>query len=363
VLVAIVLAGRVPRPEGPVVTPAVGEEVIHPARAVGVESQDAIAAAVKKVGPAVVNINTFFAPPAQDPWQQILRRQRGLPSEPFPRAGQGSGFIIDGEKGYVLTNAHVVKGAQKVMVSLPDGRQLDAAVVGVDPLTEVAVVRVSGGDLPEAKLGSAETLPIGSWVIAIGNPFGYHNTVTVGVLSARGRQISGDTAIVLDDLLQTDASINPGNSGGALVDLEGRVIGIPTAVIQRAQGIGFAVPIDTARVVAERLIESGAMPWLGIQHRELTPQESRQLGLADYEGTMVLGLVPGGPAAQAGLRVGDLIVAIEGQKTRSSDEVGRIIRKYGPGDKVQVTAVREGREAKLSVTLGAVPADLGGGRR
>jgi serine protease Do len=303
------------------------------------------------------------SPPAQDPWEQVLRRQLGIPAQPFPRAGQGSGIIIDGERGHVLTNAHVVKGAQKVMVSLPDGRQLEAAVVGVDPLTEVAVVRVSGGGLPEAELGSAEALPIGSWVIAIGNPFGYHNTVTVGVLSAKGRRISGDTEILLEGLLQTDASINPGNSGGALVDLNGRVVGIPTAVVPYAQGIGFAVPIDTARVVAERLIESGAMPWLGIQHRELTPEESRQLGLADYQGTIVLGLVPGGPAAQAGLRLGDFIVAIEGQKTRGSDELGRIIREYGPGDRVQVTAMREGREIKLPVTLGAVPADLGGASR
>ncbi|MBN1460735.1 MAG: trypsin-like peptidase domain-containing protein [Armatimonadetes bacterium] len=336
-----------------------GEAAVSPAPAVGQETQDAITAAVDKVGPAVVNINTVFAPPAQDLLQQILRRQLGIPTEPFPREGQGSGIIIDGDKGYVLTNAHVVKGAQKVVVSLSDGRQFEASVVGVDPLTEVGVVQVSGEGLPEAELGSAEALPIGSWVIAIGNPFGYHNTVTVGVLSAKGRQISGDTAIVLDDLLQTDASINPGNSGGALVDLNGRVVGIPTAVVPYAQGIGFAVPIDTARVVAARLIESGAMPWLGIQHRELTPEESRQLGVAEYQGTMILNLVPGGPAAEGGLRVGDLILAIDGQKTKTSNELGRAIREHGPGDKVEVTVIRSRREIALSVTLGAVPPELG----
>ena len=336
-----------------------GETALSPAPAVGQKTQDAITAAVDKVGPAVVNINTIFAPPAQDLLQQILRRQLGIPTQPFPHEGQGSGIIIDGDNGYVLTNAHVVKGAQKVVVSLSDGRQLEASVVGVDPLTEVGVVQVSADDLPEAEMGHAEALPIGSWVIAIGNPFGYHNTVTVGVLSAKGRQISGDTEVVLDDLLQTDASINPGNSGGALVDLNGRVVGIPTAVVPYAQGIGFAVPIDTARVVAARLIESGAMPWLGIQHRELTPEESRQLGVADYRGTMVLGLVPGGPAAEAGLRVGDLILSIEGQKTETSDELGRVIREYGPGDKVGLNVIREGRQIRLSVALGAVPADLG----
>jgi len=328
--------------------------------AIGAETQDAVTAAVNTVGPAVVNINTIFAPPAQDPLERILRRQLGIPAQAFPRAGQGSGIIIDGGKGYVLTNAHVVKGAEKVVVSLPDGRHFDATVVGADPLTEVAVVQVSGDDLPQAQLGGAEDLPIGSWVIAIGNPFGYHNTVTVGVLSAKGRQISGDTGIALADLLQTDAAINPGNSGGALVDLNGRVVGIPTAMVPYAQGIGFAVPIDIARVVADRLIESGAMPWLGVQHRELTPEESRQLGVSEHQGTMILGLVPDGPASQAGLRVGDLIVAIDGQKTERSDELTRIIREHAPGDKVEVTVIRNGREVKVPVKLGAVPTELVG---
>jgi len=330
-----------------------------PAGGVTAGSQDAITAAVNMVGPAVVNINTFFRPPAQDPLQRMLRRSLGIPTEPFPRAGQGSGVVIDGERGYILTNAHVVKGAQKVTVSLADGRQFDARVVGIDPLTEVAVVKVEGNDLPEATLGSSADLPIGSWVIAIGNPFGFENSVTVGVLSARDRQISGENTILLQDLLQTDASINPGNSGGALVDLDGRVIGMPTAVIPYAQGMGFAVSIDTAKEVAERLIETGAMPWLGIDHRSLLPQEAKQLGLPEGKGTMIFGVAPRGPADAAGLRPGDLVINIAEKPTDTSSALGKAIRSHNAGDRVDVTIIRDGKEMTVGVTLGAVPSDLG----
>jgi serine protease Do len=330
-----------------------------PAAAVTAGSQDAITAAVNMVGPAVVNINTFFRPPAQDPMERMLRRSLGIPTEVFPRAGQGSGIVIDGERGYILTNAHVVKGAQKVTVSLADGRQFDARVVGIDPLTEVAVVKVPGNDLPEATLGSAADLPIGSWVIAIGNPFGFENSVTVGVLSARDRQISGENAILLQDLLQTDASINPGNSGGALVDLAGRVVGMPTAVIPYAQGMGFAVSIDIAKEIAERLIETGAAPWLGIDHRALLPQEAKQLGLPAGKGTMIFGVAPRGPADAAGLRPGDLVVSIAEEPTDTSSALGKAIRSHNAGEQVAVTIIREGKEMTVGVTLGAVPSDLG----
>ncbi|MDH4179696.1 MAG: trypsin-like peptidase domain-containing protein [Armatimonadota bacterium] len=323
-------------------------------------SQDAITAAVNMVGPAVVNINTLFRPPAQDPLERILRHSLGIPTEAFPRAGQGSGIVIDGERGYILTNAHVVKGAQKVTVSLADGRQFDARVVGIDPLTEVAVVKVPGNDLPEATLGSPADLPIGSWVIAIGNPFGFENSVTVGVLSARDRQISGENTILLEDLLQTDASINPGNSGGALVDLDGRVVGMPTAVIPYAQGMGFAVSIDIAKEVAERLIETGTMPWLGIDHRPLLPQEAKQLGLPEGKGSMIFGVAPRGPAAEAGLWPGDLIISIGEEPTDTSSALSKAIRSHNAGEHVDVTIIREGRETTVGVTLGGVPSDLDG---
>ncbi len=327
---------------------------------VSAESEDAITAAVRKVGPAVVNISTIFAPPQEDPRQRLLREQFGLPREPFPRAGQGSGIVIDKKNGYILTNAHVVKGAQRLRVLLADGRQFEAKVIGLDPLTEVAVVKVSGDNLPEATLGSADKLPIGAWVIAIGNPFGFENSVTVGVLSAKEREIAGPNRMLLQDLLQTDASINPGNSGGALVDVTGKVVGIPTAVIPYAQGIGFAVSIDVAKQVAQRLIETGKMPWLGIQHRILLPEEAKRLSLPAGKGTMVFGVISGGPAQKAGLVQGDLILQVGKDKIDAEHQLSRVIRSYNADQTIEITILRKGKEMKLAVTLGAVPEQLPG---
>jgi len=321
---------------------------------VSVASQDAITAAVQKVGPAVANISVLFQP------QQQSQLQRRFGIEPFPRAGQGSGVIIDGKKGYLLTNAHVVKGAQKVMVTLADGRQFEAQVVGIDPLTEVAVVKVPGDDLPQAELGSAEKLPIGSWVIAIGNPFGLENSVTVGVLSAKERQVPNPNGIALQGLLQTDASINPGNSGGALVDLSGKLVGMPTAVIPYAQGIGFAVSIDVARQIANRLIQTGKVPWLGIEHTSVTPEQAKKLGVPTGKGTVVFGVYPNGPAAQAGLEPGDLIVRVAGEVIPDEKALGGAIRAHNAGDRIEIAVIRKGREMMLTATLGAVPPDLGG---
>ena len=324
--------------------------------AVSAASQDAITAAVEKVGPAVVNISVLFQPSRQD----LIARAFGIPMEPFPRAGQGSGVIIDGKNGYIITNAHVVKGAQRVMVTMANGKRLEARVVGIDPLTEVAVVKVPGDDYTQAVLGSAQNLPIGSWVIAIGNPFGFENSVTVGVLSAKGRQIGAPGGASLQDLLQTDASINPGNSGGALVDLNGNLIGMPTAVIPYAQGIGFAVSIDVAKQVADKLTKTGKMPWMGIQHATLPPDEAKRLGLPAGPGTTVVGVVPSGPAATAGLEPGDLITRLGDQPIQSERDLTQAIRAHNAGDRVEVTFTRNGKEMRVAVTLGAVPPNLGG---
>jgi len=322
---------------------------------VSVASQDAITAAVQKVGPAVANISVLFQP------QQQSQLQRMFGMEPFPRAGQGSGVIIDGNNGYILTNAHVVKGAHKVMVTLADGRQFEAHVVGIDPLTEVAVVKVVGDDLPrQAELGSAEKLPIGSWVIAIGNPFGLENSVTVGVLSAKERQVPNPNGIALQGLLQTDASINPGNSGGALVDLSGKLIGMPTAVIPYAQGIGFAVSIDVAKQIADRLIQTGKVPWLGIEHKSFTAEQAKKLGVPTGKGTVVFGVYPHGPADQAGLQPGDLIVRVAGEAIPDEKALGGAIRAHNAGDRIEIAVIRKGREMTLTATLGAVPQDIGG---
>ncbi len=320
--------------------------------AVSRESQDAITAAIAAVGPAVVNISAFLRP--EDPLERVLREMVG---ERFPPAGQGSGVIIDGGRGYILTNAHVVKRAAAVEVALADGRELRAETVGLDPLTDVAVLRVPGGDLPDAALGGAADLPIGSWVIAIGNPFGYANSVTVGVISAKDRQIRGDRGTLLDDLLQTDAAINPGNSGGALVDLNGNVVGIPTAIAPYAQGIGFAISADVARQVADRLIATGKMPWLGITHRDLLPAERRSLRAPEGRGTLAIKVVQKGPAYRAGIRPGDVIVQVGDTPLANAKALGAAVREYSAGDRVTVKVWREGRELSLRVRLGEVPTE------
>lgn len=326
-----------------------------PVPAVSRESQDAITAAIARVGPAVVNIKTQYPPQALDPMERMLRRSMGMPTQPLPPEGQGSGIIIDGERGYVLTNAHVVRGAADVHVILADTRDLEAQVVGMDPLSDVAVLKVGGNDLPSATLGSAADLPIGSWVIAIGNPWGYQNSATVGVISAKDRQIEGAGGAQLSDLLQTDAAINRGNSGGALVDLNGDVVGIPTAMIPFAQGIGFAVSVDVAKQVAERLIATGKVAWLGIGHRDPSANEARQLGLPEPKGSLVWRVVNGGPAARAGVRRGDVILRIGDHEVGNEKVLGYAVRSCDAGERVAVVVWRDGRERELNVTLGAVP--------
>ena len=282
----------------------------------------------------------------------MLRDFMGMPTDPLPPQGKGSGIIIDGKKGYVLTNAHVVRGAADVHVILADRRDLVAQVVGMDPLNDVAVLKVGGNDLPSATLGSAADLPIGSWVIAIGNPFGYENSATVGVISAKDRQIKGTP---LRDLLQTDAAINRGNSGGALVDLNGDVVGIPTAMIPYAQGIGFAVSVDVAKQVVERLIATGKAPWLGISHVDCPADYAREIGLPEPKGSVVVEVVKGGPAAQAGIRPGDVVLRIGDHEVGNGKALGFAIRSYDTGERVAVVVWRDGRERELNVTLGAVP--------
>jgi serine protease Do len=240
-------------------------------------------------------------------------------------------------------------------VALADGRHFEAQVIGLDPFSEVAVLRVPGGNLPTATLGSAADLPIGAWVIAIGNPFGFQNSATVGVISAKDRQIKGPDGPVLQDLLQTDASIHPGNSGGALVDLNGNLVGMPTAIIPYAQGMGFAVSVDVAKQVAERLIATGKMPWLGLSHRDLRPGEAEQLRVPGGKGTLVAGVVRGGPADQAGLRPGDVVTRVGDRPVENGKGLGAAVRSYNAGERVPIAIWRQGQQRTLSVTLGEVP--------
>ncbi len=348
VIVGAVLVWVLARPASAPVSAAQGTPVAA-LPAVSAASQDAITTAVEKVGPAVVNIAVMTG----------IERMPGM--RPQARGGEGSGVIIDGRNGYILTNAHVVKGAKEVVATLADGRHFDAKVIGMDPLTEVAVVKVPADNLPQATLGSAENMPIGSWVIAIGNPYGLENSVTVGVLSAKERQFRAPNQIALEGMLQTDASINPGNSGGALVDLNGNLIGMPTAVISSAQGIGFAVSIDVAKQAADQLIRTGKIPWLGIQHGELRPEQAKRLGLPSSKGTMVFSVATNGPADRAGIKPEDLIVEADGKPVEKARDLSKAVRAHDAGDSIEIKVVRGGKEMMLKVTLGAVPADIGGG--
>ncbi|MBI3998698.1 MAG: trypsin-like peptidase domain-containing protein [Armatimonadetes bacterium] len=289
--------------------------------------------------PAVVNLN--------------VRAQVATPFGLFPQEGQGSGVIIRRD-GLILTNNHVVQGAQEITVTLLSGRSLRGRVLGADRFSDLAVVKVDSPQLlPVVELGSSGTLQVGQLAIAIGNPFGLGSTVTVGVVSALNRSIQAGPDFVVENLIQTDAAINPGNSGGALLDSSGRLIGINTAIIREAQGIGFAIPIDHARVVMDQIITRGRVvrPALGVEIRgEIDPNTARAYGLPIDHGVLVVPQ-PGSPAERAGMRPQDIIVAIDGQKISNISDLRREIFKKKPGEVVKVEVFREGQRITLSVTL------------
>jgi S1-C subfamily serine protease len=274
----------------------------------------------------------------------------------IPTEQTGSGFIID-ERGYVVTNNHVVEGANSISVSIPDGRSFDATLIGTDPLTDLAVLKIEGNSLPTAEFGISSELKVGNWVVAIGNALALEGgpTVTVGVVSALGRTIEEASGVSLYDIIQTDAAINPGNSGGPLINLQGEVIGINTAKIASidVSGVGFAVSSDTARRVVQQLIEKGYVlrPYLGISLVTVTPVIAGSYDLATEEGSMVYHVVTGTPADQAGLRVNDVITRVDGQKITTSDDVVLAIREHEIGDRIEITYLRGTREITTSATL------------
>ncbi len=320
---------------------------------------NAIAEIVARAGPAVVMIETVastreFDPFFNDPFfREFFGRQFLLP-ETRVRQGLGSGFIISRD-GYILTNEHVVSGAQQIMVTITGrSKPVQARIVGSDRELDLAVLKVdAGSNLPTLKLGNSDRIAVGNWVIAIGNPYGLDHTVTVGVISAKGRPITVEDRSYRN-LLQTDASINPGNSGGPLLNLQGEVIGINTAVSAQAQGIGFAIPSNTVQSVLDDLIKKGKISrgWLGVEIQEVTPAIAEYFGLPLPEGVFVRNVVSGGPAAQAGIRRGDIIIAWNGEKVKNTDDLLEKIYRAGPGKKVQITVWRDRRTVQVSAVLG-----------
>ncbi|AFY66264.1 HhoA/HhoB/HtrA family serine endopeptidase [Geitlerinema sp. PCC 7407] len=328
---------------------------------------------VQQAGPAVVRINasrtvhTELPEAFRDP---AFRRFFGAeipegPSEEIQR-GIGSGFILD-QSGHILTNAHVVAGADSVEVTLKDGRTLQGKVLGSDPVTDVAVVKVEATGLPSVRLSDSEAIQPGEWAIAIGNPLGLDNTVTVGIVSATGRS-SGQVGIPDKrvDFIQTDAAINPGNSGGPLLNSRGEVIGVNTAIIQGAQGIGFAIPISTAKQIADQLIATGRAEhtYLGIQMVTLTPDVQRELAnttdlpftVRADTGILVTNVVPGSPATQAGLQAGDVITTVDGQSVKDAAEIQKLVSQQKVGDEVKLQVQRGDRSLGLTARLGTLPA-------
>ena len=324
---------------------------------------------VQKVGPAVVRIDSARTVRTQNPESDdpFFRRFFGdNPSEPRSRIerGSGSGFIINAN-GQILTNAHVVDGADAVTVTLKDGRTLNGKVRGEDQVTDVAVIQIDTNNLPTVALGNSDTLQPGQAVIAIGNPLGLNNTVTSGILSATGRSSSDIGATDKRvDYIQTDAAINPGNSGGPLLNARGEVIGMNTAIIRGAQGLGFAIPINTAQRIAQQLITKGKVdhPYLGIQMVTLTPdirdRIKAKLGvnLTTDKGVLLINVAPQSPAAIGGLKQGDVIQAINNQPVNKIEDVQKIVESSTIGTPLQIQVLRNGQVTQVAISPAAFPA-------
>jgi len=319
--------------------------------------EDSLAPLVDRVRGTVVGVSTVRSADADVPPEirDFWRRYFGEEPPSQPRMGIGSGVVVRSD-GRIVTNHHVVEGASEVRIRIADGREFGAEVVGSDPPTDIAVLRVLDleGELPAATLGDSETTRVGDRVIAIGNPFGLELTVTSGIVSAKARVLGAGP---YDDFLQTDAAINPGNSGGPLFDMAGRVVGISTAIVAAGQGIGFAVPIDLVRSVLPQLEERGRVVrgYLGVSIQDLTPELAEALGLSLDRGALVASVTPGGPADSIDLRPGDVIVALDGQPVEKARDLTRRISQMAPSTEIRLGVVRDGRQREVRVKLGERP--------
>ena len=305
---------------------------------------------VARVNPAVVHVDVI-EDARGNPHEGIM----DAPALDLPRRGEGSGFVVDPD-GYILTNHHLVPGPGRVRVRFADKRELPARRVGSDPSTDLALIKVEARGLPTVRLGDSDRLRIGDWVCAIGNPLEFDHTVTVGVVSSKGRKIWNQS---FDAYIQTDAAINPGNSGGPLVNTEGEAVGINAAVSSEAQGIGFAVPANVARAVLAQLRDHGRVQrgYLGIQLHELDPDLARMIGLREARGALVVDVVEDEPAARAGLRRWDVVTTVGGEPIADGDALVRMISALRPGAEVKLGVVRDGRSQLIVARLGERAAD------
>jgi len=310
--------------------------------------------------PAVVNILTSKAlrethPLLKDPFFKRFFGDKMPPQEQM--ASLGSGVIVSAD-GYILTNNHVVEGADEIEVGLADGRKAEASVVGTDPETDLAVIRIREKNLPVIVLGEPDKARVGDVVLAIGNPFGVGQTVTLGIISALGRNNLHINHF--ENFIQTDAAINFGNSGGALVDTRGNLLGINSAIYSQtggSVGIGFAIPVSTAKTVLDSIVKHGQVVrgWIGIESQDITPELAGNFGLGRDSGAIIAGVVRGGPADRAGMRPGDILLAVKGRKVGNTNDMMNLIAELPPGEKAPMTVMRKNRETTLAVTVGRRP--------
>jgi Do/DeqQ family serine protease len=345
--------------EGPV---TVVQQASPPAAPVASARQDSYHDAVRRATPSVVNV--FTSKEVRSPRHPLLgdplfRRFFGdqFPDDTQRATSLGSGVVIS-SSGYVVTNNHVVEAADEIEVALPDGKTLLAKVVGNDPETDLAVLRVNADNLPAIALGSSEGLRVGDIVLAIGNPFGVGQTVTSGIVSALGR--AGLGINTFENFIQTDAAINPGNSGGALVDARGNLVGINTAIYSRSggsMGIGFAIPVSTARMVMEQIIKTGSVTrgWIGVEAQEITPALAESFGLESTAGAIIAGVLRGGPADKAGVKPGDVLTEVNGKPVSDPQGMLNLVAALAPGSTARLKLRRAGKDVEANVSVGRRP--------
>lgn len=344
------------KPRGEIVAIREAASVVH------TERPDSYAEAAETAMPSVVNI--FTSKEIKEPSHPLLndpifRKFFGEQFESRPRrtSSLGSGVIVS-PNGYILTNHHVVEAADEVEVALVDGRKIKASMIGSDPETDLAVLKINLQDLPAITFGQSQQVKVGDVVLAVGNPFGVGQSVTMGIVGALSRSRVGINTF--EDFIQTDAAINPGNSGGALTDTSGNLIGINTAIYSRtggSLGIGFAIPIHTAKQIMEQIIQSGSVVrgWLGVSMQDMTQELAESFNLDSSTGSLIASVLRDGPADKAGIRPGDILIAVEGKPVKNSSEMLNLVAALPPGETVTVTVIRNKQEKSIPVQVGMRP--------
>jgi len=342
-------------------------------RGAGVQGPPSFADLADQVNHAVVNISTtqvvrespmqpFFGP--NSPFREFFgdeffRRFFGgeMPQEQSRRSALGSGFIVDEKEGLIITNNHVVERADEIRIRTERGKEYEATVVGRDSKTDLALIQVKpDADFPKAAvLGDSDKLRVGDWVMAVGNPFGLGNTVTAGIISAKGRVIGAGP---YDDFLQTDAAINPGNSGGPLFNMKGQVVGINTAIVAQGQGIGFAIPVNVANELIPQLKAGKVVRgWLGVMIQDITPELAQSFGITETKGVIISDIVPEGPADKSDLQRGDVVLTFEGKPVENANGLSRMVAATTPGTRANLQVLRNGTRERVRVTIGTMPDD------